>query len=591
MKKRFFGIQKKLLVYYAMLIFVVAVVFAVVIWKMIGNEQETIKNQYISVTENMLIKFDSFYEKMNDMTENIIIDSYVQSILSKPALSLAEREQLEKTIAYNNNNAMLYYFVNGVGEIYSIKNIVIDKEEYKNSILYQKLDADYAKLHFVWSAEDIFGIGRNNLYVCRNIQSLDKIQDEAKIYFQVNEEMIEDIMPSDNGLDQIYMIFSDDGEICFEKSGTGEAVSGQTRQTIHDILLKNEIHADKDMMYTIKTSDGILCAGYHVKTGFTVVTFITSSVANQLLRETVEGVLLVLMIGLLIAFLLSINVSANISKPIQKIAGIMDGFGKESLDSVIDIDTNTELDLIGNAYNVMVSNIKELISTIQEKEKEMRGLEMESLMYQINPHFLYNTLDNVYMLARINKQIQIMDMVDSLSKFLRVTLSNGKDVISVKQELEHACAYMKIQQVRNSDLFTYEVECKEELYSYIIPKMILQPLIENCIEHGFADIMEGGQIDISIMEENEKLIFEIGNNGDIMEDNTVERMNRLLQSGDAKWQNNSSKAGGGYGVGNVVRRLKLKYEDSVEMKYIVERDRTICRIEFAVEKLSKENIV
>ena len=398
-------------------------------------------------------------------------------------------------------------------------------------------------------------------------------------------------MPSDNGLEQIYMIFSDDGDICFEKSGTGEVVGEQTRQTIHDILLKNKIHADKDMIYTIKTSDGILCAGYHIKTGFTVVTFVPSSAANQLLRETVEGVLFVLMIGLLIAFLLSINVSANISKPIQKIAGIMDGFGKESLDSVIEIDTNTELDLIGNAYNVMVSNIKELVSTVQKKEKEMRGLEMESLMYQINPHFLYNTLDNVYMLARINRQVQIMDMVDSLSKFLRVTLSNGKDVISVKQELEHACAYMKIQQVRNSDLFTYEVECKEELYPYIIPKMILQPLIENCIEHGFADIMEGGQIAISIKEESEKLIFEVGNNGDIMECSAVERMNRLLQSGDAKWQNNSSKSGGGYGVGNVARRLKLKYEDSVEMKYIVERERTICRIEFAVEKLSKENIV
>ncbi len=591
MRKHFFGIQKKLLVYNAMLILVVVVVFAVVIWKMIGNEQDTIKNQYISVTENILIKFDSFYEKMDDMTENIIIDNYVQSILSKPRLSLAEREQLEKTIAYNNNGAMPYYFVNGAGEIYSIRNISIDKEEYANSILYQKLDADYAKLHFVWSAEDIFGIGRNNLYVCRNIQSMEKIQDEAKIYFSVSEEMIENIMPSDNGMEQIYMIFSDEGEVCFEKSGTGAAVGEQTRRTIHEILSRHPIHTDKDTMYLIETTDGILCAGYHAKTGFTVVTFVPSSVANQLLRETVEGALLVLMIGLLIAFLLSINVSANISKPIQKIAGIMDGFGKESLDSVIEINTNTELDLIGNAYNVMVGNIKELVSTIQKKEKEMRGLEMESLMYQINPHFLYNTLDNVYMLARISRQVQIMDMTDALSKFLRVTLSNGRDVISVKQELEHACAYMKIQQIRNSDLFTYEVECNELLYSYIIPKMILQPLIENCIEHGFADIMEGGQIDIRIKEESEKLIFEVSNNGDVMEHDTVEQMNRLLQSGDAKWQKHSSKTGGGYGVGNVARRLKLRYEDAVKMKYIVEYDRTTCRIEFAVEKLGKENIV
>ena len=239
----------------------------------------------------------------------------------------------------------------------------------------------------------------------------------------------------------------------------------------------------------------------------------------------------------------------------------------------------------------MINNIKELVNMVQEKEKEMRGLEMESLMYQINPHFLYNTLDNVYMLARINKQVQIMDMTDSLSKFLRVTLSNGRDVINVKQELEHACAYMKIQQIRNSDLFSYEVTCGEALYPYIVPKMILQPLIENCIEHGFADMMEGGEIAITIKKEWEKLIFEVSNNGVIMEPDMVERMNRLLQSGEAKWESNSSKSGGGYGVGNVARRLKLKYGELVEMRYAVENDWTVCRIGFAVEVLDMGNDV
>ena len=184
MRKYFYGIQKKLLVNYVMLIVVAAVVFVVILWKMIDNEQETIRNQYISVTENTLIKFDSFYGQMDDLTENIIIDSYVQSILSKSQLSLMEREQLEKTIAYNNNRAMLYYFVNGNGETYSVRNVSIDKEEYRRSALYQKLGADYAKLHFVWSAEDVFGTGTSNLYACRNIQSLENIQEEAKFTFQ-----------------------------------------------------------------------------------------------------------------------------------------------------------------------------------------------------------------------------------------------------------------------------------------------------------------------------------------------------------------------------------------------------------------------
>lgn len=591
MKKHFFGIQKKLLLYNAMLIVVVVIIFAVVMGKMIVNEQETIKNQYISVTENNLIKFDSFYDKMDDLTENIIIDSYVQSILSKKRLSIAERERLEKTIAYSNNTGMLYYFVNGEGETYSIRNVSMNQEKFTNSALYQKLEVDYAKLHFVWLTEDIFGTGGNNLYVCRNIQSMEKIQDAAKIYFLVNEEIIEKILPADNGLEQFYMIFSEDDEICFEKGGNGQEVDDRVKENIREILLKHKIHANQDTVYTIETKEGILCSGYHAATGFTIVTFIPSGVANQLLRETVGGVLLVLLTGLLVAFFISIYMSGMISKPVQKISNIMDNFGRESLDSVIELNTNTELDRIGNAYNVMVGNIKELVNTIQAKEKEVRGLEMESLLYQINPHFLYNTLGNVYMLARINKQEQIMDMVDSLSRFLKVTLSNGKEVISVKQELEHACAYMKIQQVRNSDMFTYEVMCKEELYSYIIPKMILQPLIENCIEHGFADIMEGGRIEIHIWQETEKLIFEVCNNGCMMDDDTVKKMNGLLRSGDAKWEKNSSKAGGGYGVGNVARRLKIKYEESVEMKYIVENGMTTCRIEFETGALGRESMI
>lgn len=586
MKKRFFGIQKKILLYNAMLIVVVVIIFAFLMWKMIAHEQDTIKNQYISVTENILIKFNAFYEKMDDMTENIIIDSYVQSILSVRQLSVAEREKLEKTIAYSNNTGMLYFFVNGAGRTYSIKNVSVDPEAYQNSVLYQKLDDSYARLHFVWSEEDVFGVGAGRLYVCRNIQSMENIEDGAKIYFLVTEEIIEDIMPADNGLEQIYMILSEDGEICFEKSGAGEEVDEKAEEKICEILTEHKITSAQDTVYVVETGDGILCAGYHAATGFTVVTFIPSSVANELVTDTVGGVLLVLAAGLFAAFLISIYMSGMISRPVQKLSSVMGSFGQESLDSTVEIHTNTELDQIGNAYNVMVGNIRALVHAVQTKEKEMRKLEMESLLYQINPHFLYNTLDTVYMVARMNRQTQIMSMVDSLSKFLRVTLSGGREMIAVKEELEHARAYMTIHQIRSSDLFTYEISCEEALYPYIVPKMILQPLIENCIEHGFADIMEGGRIEICIREEDGKLIFEVRNNGAVMEEETLAEMNGLLQSGSAHWESHSSKIGGGYGVGNVVRRLKLKYEDAVEMKYTVENRMTVCRISFLTQALA-----
>lgn len=590
MKKYFYGIQKKLLLYSASLIVAMVLVFVVLILRMFVNEQVTIKNQYTSMTENMLLKFDSFYNEMNEMTQKIIADRYIQSYISKKGLTITERETLERVIS-DSSNSMSYFFVNDFGEIYSNRSIFIIKKGFRTTALYKKLDEDYAKTHLIWLKEDVFGIGDNMLYVGRNVQSINKIQREAKIYFPVSREYIVQKIPFENYMEQINIIFSEDGAACFVQNEKDGDVDNAQKTKIQNIFMENRIRTKNSSIYMINKPEGILYAGYHAASGFTVCTFISRSSVNHMIWETFSWLFFVLLIGFLIIFFLSVGISNYFSAPIRTISGVMDDFGMDALDKRIEIKTNTELDRIGNAYNEMLGSIKGLLGTIQTKEKEVREMELESLLYQINPHFLYNTLDNIYMLARMNQQIQIMEMVDALARFLRITLSNGKDVICLKQELEHVCAYMNIQKIRNSDLFLYELSCPKELESYLIPKMILQPLVENCIEHGFPDMTDGGRIGIAVCEKDRKLTFTVCNNGETMDEKQVEKMNGFLKRGGIWQDQDPIETSGGYGVGNVIRRLKLKYGDSVFMQYYVRDGCTSCRIEIEMSALEKEVVM
>lgn len=122
-----------------------------------------------------------------------------------------------------------------------------------------------------------------------------------------------------------------------------------------------------------------------------------------------------------------------------------------------------------------------------------------------------------------------MRMIQALSKFLKVSLSKGSGVISLEDELEHVKSYMDIQRIRNNDLFTYEIHCEKELSDRRVLKLILQPLVENSIKHGFCDIYEGGKIRIDVYEEQERLVFRVWNNGTPMSGEDMERIRQMYR--------------------------------------------------------------
>lgn len=180
-----------------------------------------------------------------------------------------------------------------------------------------------------------------------------------------------------------------------------------------------------------------------------------------------------------------------------------------------------------------------------------------------------------------------MKMIQALSKYLRLSLSKGHDIVTVEDELENVKSYMEIQQIRNENLFRYEIACEEELKSRWILKLILQPLVENAIKYGFCDIYEGGLIRITVTEQAGKLTLGVYNNGVPMEPEMVEKLNALTEIPVSQMKYSFEDKKHGYGVVNIITRLRLKYGEDVKFFYESDDNGTVCIVQIPED--GKEN--
>jgi len=219
----------------------------------------------------------------------------------------------------------------------------------------------------------------------------------------------------------------------------------------------------------------------------------------------------VLVAGLTI--FLSYQVPRSITKPLQKLNEVTQQVAEGNLAVRSDVQTGDEVGVLSDSLNTMIDKINALLEQVTKEQVRLRKAEFELLQSQINPHFLYNTLDAIIWLAEAGEQKKVVSMVRSLSEFFRTSLNRGKDIIYIKEELLHVRSYLEIQQVRYQDILNYEIDVPEELDKYLIPKITIQPLVENALYHGIKNKRGSGRIIIRGREENRKLILEIEDDG------------------------------------------------------------------------------
>lgn len=296
---------------------------------------------------------------------------------------------------------------------------------------------------------------------------------------------------------------------------------------------------------------------------------------------------LILLIGFLIGLLpVLVFVSNIISNPLRNVSEAMNKFKKGDFSQQVTVTTQDEVGQVGDCFNQMVVEIKSLIDNnyvmaLREKESELNALQA-----QINPHFLYNALDSLYWQVQNIGNDKIAEDILALSNLFRLVLGQGKGMITVREEVELIKQYLQVQKMRFSKRLNYEIEIEEEILDASIPKLVLQPFVENAIVHGFENTAVNCLLTVSGRAESDHIEFCIKDTGIGM---AKEQVDAIWNTPDSRRY--SSQRIGRYAIKNVMERLTLKYRDDFEFKIESEVGKgTAVIIKIPVEKEEGEYV-
>lgn len=262
---------------------------------------------------------------------------------------------------------------------------------------------------------------------------------------------------------------------------------------------------------------------------------------------------LIALVGVVVAVgIMSYLIPLSITRPFKELSQVTDEIAKGNLSVRANVNTGVEATALSNSMNTMIDKINELLEQVTTEQIRLRKAEFELLQAQINPHFLYNTLDAIIWLAEAGEQKRVVGMVRNLSDFFRTSLNQGKDINSIKEEMLHVKSYLEIQHVRYQDILSYDIEVPEALYIYSIPKITIQPLVENALYHGIKNKRGMGHIRIRGQAGKKDFTITVTDDGIGIDETRL----RQVQSGI---QNKVLTGKDFYGLYNVCERIRLNF--------------------------------
>lgn len=253
----------------------------------------------------------------------------------------------------------------------------------------------------------------------------------------------------------------------------------------------------------------------------------------------------------IIAFF-SYYIPLSISRPIKKITEVTNSVANGDLSVRSDVFDGEETRALSTSLNSMIDKINELLAQVTTEQIRLRKAEFELLQSQINPHFLYNTLDAIVWLAESGEKEKVVSTVGSLSDFFRASLNQGKDIVTIKEDIGHVRSYLEIQQVRYQDILDYEIDVDSDVYPYLIPKITIQPLVENALYHGIKNKRGKGKITITGKKTEDAAYIYVSDNGQGI---TKDRLDVVLNN----INNRSESEKTTYGLYNVNERIRLDF--------------------------------
>lgn len=547
--KAFTSIRQKIIVFFTILIVITSVgivLSSVLVFSKSYHEKATI---FVGDTNRQTTNnLEDHINVIEDMSFNILSNSIVQSSLGVVNsgnltefelrnMHLSIEGELEKEALYNKNIVSVSVISN-TGDEFTVQK----KSGREILRAFSEQEAHDALGSTLWGMAG----EEHNICVARSILNLQTMEPIGYINIVCEPEffgnIVEDISRSYSS--GTYVV-NEDGRIMATNNSAYEGQ--QFPMELSDIK-------DEGISYynAIDEVKAFYFKGEPMSNGWTLVTTVP---IDELHRDITNVAVItggICVVMLILAVLVSGFISAKITRPTEELLESMKTFGKGNWSQRVKICSKDEIGQIGQEYNQMAENIENLIEKVYKMELSQKQAEIEFLKMQINPHFLYNTLDTISWMALMKECPDISEMTIALAELLRAAIKSER-FVTVKEEVETVKDYLFIQQYRFGDKITVSYHQDQGTDDYVMPGFMLQPLIENAIIHGLEPKVDKGHLDVQIRIQEEKLWLCVSDDGVGMTKQQLEELYQRLRGENEVHS---------LGVKNVYRRLQLYYGES-----------------------------
>lgn len=515
------------------------------------------KEETSQEVKNASIYVASYLEKNKNLASLLAMSAESQNIMDDKT-DFKNLKDIIKVSEKSDEFIKKIFLVSENGNIISNEKVNLEtNKDMKNISWYKKL-INSNNMAFA-SKADFSKISSDS---SKNIISISKeIKDKNNkrlgfVVINLSYKFLEDFLSTINfGKDGYVFILSSEEELLF-KSKNMEDFGKKD----YEKLLKKRMKPEK--------MDFVSSNVFIPNTQWKLVGISFSNAISNLKKQLIESSLILALIVFILTLLVSIFVSKKISKPIIYLIGEIKKTDKKLYKIKSLPQASSEIQILTKEYNNLIDRIFVLTEDIEKKEEQKRTYQVKALQSQINPHFLYNTLDTILWLVEFGENEKAIKVTKNLGMLLRNSLNIDEDFVKLDKEIEHAKNYLDIQRIRYDNKFTYEFIKKIQTSSLYVPKLILQPIIENAIYHGIREKKSKSYIKIIVEKNPEYLIIKIIDNG----------------LGPKEKKENIQTKLGGIGMENVNNRIKLLCGEKYNLKMQREKDETVITYKLKIIK-------
>ena len=555
----FKSVKTTMLCLFSLLIVITTIIFMLISVDYTKKTVLEISTDYTSRLVGQVNRdIDSYIDYMENISSMVIRGGDVQNYLFRKMPGADTEETYNRIVTQFNTVVETRQDISNIAVVTPERNYIINDGT-------DKLNENVSLEEVEWYKEALCGDGsiltsshvqhviRNNykwvVTLSKGIENPETGENGGVFFIDLNYKLLKDLCENNSLATNSYVFIVDEsGKIIYHPKQQ-LLYNGLTVERISEVLgcgsdgyfITEGNGRNQEKLYTVSVSG---------KTGWRVVGVADISELMKNRKETEYIYMITAAVLLCIAMILATFFATAITKPIKELNDSMKKVEKGNFDTDVAIRSNSEIDSLGNSFNLMTARIRQLMEQNIYEQEEKRKSELKALRSQINPHFLYNTLDSIIWMAEGGKNKEVVRMTSALARLLRQSISNDNERIPLEKEVDYAGSYLIIQKMRYKDKMEYEIDVDEDIKKEEIINLILQPLVENAIYHGIKYKGSKGLIRIVGYGEGDRIILKVIDNGIGMDETAIKEIFDKSKAGEG---NN------GVGVHNVQTRIRLYY--------------------------------